>query len=190
MKTSKLIARLLVMLGFGGVVGLASGCGAGRASKSRKTEGAPAADSVVIRDGDVPMRVMYGVPPARFDPNRPMRESAVAEKRTVTGTVTDDRGEAVAGTLVCVMPETLGRFAVSDNNGRYSIDATDGDTLRFNYLGYVEQKITVRGDTLDVRMKPETISIDIHVIGMYGVPPARFDPDRPVREAAVEDEIQ
>jgi hypothetical protein len=74
MKRSKLIAGLLVMLGFGGVVGLASGCGTARASKSRTSESVPAADTLVIRDGDAPVRTMYGVPPARFDPNRPIIE--------------------------------------------------------------------------------------------------------------------
>jgi hypothetical protein len=61
---------MLALLGFGGAVALTSGCGAARASKSRTSEGVPAADSVVTRDGDAPVRVMYGVPPARFDSRR------------------------------------------------------------------------------------------------------------------------
>ncbi len=67
---------MLVLLGFGAVAGLTVGCGASRASKSRNTDNAPAADTVVERDGDVPVQVMYGVPPARFDENRPIRERA------------------------------------------------------------------------------------------------------------------
>ncbi len=73
MKTNKIIVRALVVLGFGGAVGLASGCSASRASKSRKTESTrpardyPAGDSIVVRPIDGTIRVMYGVPPARFD---------------------------------------------------------------------------------------------------------------------------
>ncbi len=78
MKTNKIIVRALVVLGFGGAVGLASGCSASRASKSRKTESTrpardyPAGDSIVVRPIDGTIRVMYGVPPARFDSDKPI----------------------------------------------------------------------------------------------------------------------
>ncbi len=72
MNANKIIVRALVALGFGGAVGLSAGCSANRAQRSRGTEDVPAADTVVIRDGDVPVRVMYGVPPARFEPVRPV----------------------------------------------------------------------------------------------------------------------
>jgi hypothetical protein len=74
MKTNKLIAGTLIALGFGGVMGFASGCSASRASRSRTAETAPVADSVVMPDRDRPVQVMYGPPPARFDANRPIRE--------------------------------------------------------------------------------------------------------------------
>jgi hypothetical protein len=72
MKTSKVITGALVVLGFGGVVGLASSCGANRAQKSLPSENAPAADTVVVRDGEVPVMVMYGVRPVQFDPAKPI----------------------------------------------------------------------------------------------------------------------
>jgi hypothetical protein len=75
MKTNKrLIAGALVALGFGGVVGLASGCGAGRVSKSRTADDAPAVDSVIMPGRERPVQVMYGPPPARFDRSRPIQE--------------------------------------------------------------------------------------------------------------------
>ncbi len=72
MKPSKIIVRALAVLGFGSAVGLASGCGANRAQKSRPSETVPTADTIVIEDGSVPIRVMYGVPPARFDSDKPI----------------------------------------------------------------------------------------------------------------------
>lgn len=54
-----------MLLGLGATVGLASGCGTSRPSES------PAA---VAQPGDMPVRVMYGVPPVRFDESRPIRE--------------------------------------------------------------------------------------------------------------------
>ena len=65
-----------MVLGFGGAVGLLGSCSASRASRSRNVDSTPVADSVVVRDGDAPVQVMYGVPPARFDPDRrPIREA-------------------------------------------------------------------------------------------------------------------
>lgn len=61
---------MLVALGFGSAVGLGSGC-AHRASKSKTADNQPAADSTAVRDGEtVPIRVMYGVPPAYFEPQK------------------------------------------------------------------------------------------------------------------------
>ncbi len=80
MKANKIFAGMLVALGFGSVVGLGSGC-AHRASKSKTAdnqpaETQPAADSTTVRDGgEVPIRVMYGVPPARFEPAKRIRET-------------------------------------------------------------------------------------------------------------------
>ena len=74
-KANKLIVRVLIVLGFGGAVGLV-GCSASRAQKNRPSESVTAADSVVVRDGDVPVHVM---PPFRFDPNRPIRRRVVVD---------------------------------------------------------------------------------------------------------------
>jgi hypothetical protein len=72
MKTNRIIVRALVLLGFGGAVGLTAGCSATRASKNRTTETTPVADSVVVVD-DPPIMVMYGVAPVRFDPDKPIQ---------------------------------------------------------------------------------------------------------------------
>jgi hypothetical protein len=77
MKTNKLIAGTLIALGFGGVAGLASGCSASRASRSRTADPAPVVDSVVMPDRDRPVQVMYGPPPARYDAGRPVRERVI-----------------------------------------------------------------------------------------------------------------
>ena len=76
MKANKLVIRLLVLLGFGGTVGLAGGCSASRVQKNRSANGFPAADTVVVPDGDVPVSAMYGVPPVPFDENRTIGEPA------------------------------------------------------------------------------------------------------------------
>lgn len=76
MRSNRILAGLLVALGFGGVLATESGCGVNRGRKSKSGD-RPVADSTALRDGvptDVPVRVMYGVPPARFEPDKPVRE--------------------------------------------------------------------------------------------------------------------
>lgn len=63
--TNKIIAAILVLLGFGSC--------ANRPSKSRAPENDSAADSVVVRSFDrdsVPIRVMYGTPYRPFEPQK------------------------------------------------------------------------------------------------------------------------
>jgi len=65
-----------------------------------------------------------------------------AEERTVYGTITDDKKEPVIGASVTIKGSKQG--AVSDLNGRYTIQASTNETLVVSYIGYqsVEVKIT------------------------------------------------
>jgi hypothetical protein len=69
-----LIVRALVLLGFGGVVGLGAACSATRGQKSSAgSEVSPTS----VQDSLTPMRLMYGPPAVRFDPDKPIRRIAV-----------------------------------------------------------------------------------------------------------------
>jgi hypothetical protein len=82
MKANKLIVRALILLGFGGAVGLTA-CGTNRAQKSRQTEKstekstettAPTADSTnTWQPQGEPIRVLYGVPPSQYNLDGPVR---------------------------------------------------------------------------------------------------------------------
>jgi hypothetical protein len=169
------VGAALVMLGFGGAL---AGCGpSSRAAASRKAD--PAPDVAVPPKGerDRPVMVMYGVRQVRYDPNKPL--SAVTNR--VTGSVTDaESGEPMPGATVTVMPESSGRAALAGIDGYYSIAADRGDTLRFNFPGYLVEKATVAGDELNVRMKPDTARLNITVVTMYGVRSARYNPGKQV----------
>ena len=175
---NRLVIKALVMLGFGVAAGFASSCGANRAQKSRPSDAVSPADSITVPGGEAPVRVMYGVPPARFDKNRPVREM----EGSVSGRVTDENGEPLIGTLVYVMPETSRIGAISGPDGLYSIDAGTGDKLRFSYLGYIEQTVEVKGDTLDVGMKADTVLLNKVITVAYGPRPANFDKNKPVEK--------
>ncbi|MEI2271892.1 SusC/RagA family TonB-linked outer membrane protein [Sphingobacterium sp. ML3W] len=62
----------------------------------------------------------------------------------VSGTVTDDKGNPLAGASVRVKGTAVGR--ATDINGRFSIDAATGNTLIVSFAGYASQEVAVTKD--------------------------------------------
>ncbi|SIR32349.1 SusC/RagA family TonB-linked outer membrane protein [Maribacter ulvicola] len=62
-------------------------------------------------------------------------------QQTITGTITDDAGAPLPGVNVLVVGTNRG--VQSDFDGNYSITATNGDILRFSYLGLKTSDIEV-----------------------------------------------
>jgi TonB-linked SusC/RagA family outer membrane protein len=60
-------------------------------------------------------------------------------QRTITGTVTDAKGEALIGAAVLVKNTTKG--IITDLDGKYSLDAPTDAILVFSYVGYTTQEI-------------------------------------------------
>lgn len=87
------------------------------------------------------------------------------ETMTVTGTVTEG-GNPVPG--VTVMVEGTSEGTVTDTEGRYSLDASMGDVLRFSFVGMETVTKTVESSEIDVEMKPETVALDEVVAIGYG----------------------
>jgi TonB-linked SusC/RagA family outer membrane protein len=93
--------------------------------------------------------------------------SAMAQVRTVTGTITNERQETLPGVNVVVKGTTKG--SVTDAAGKYSIVVTDDSALVFSYLGYQSQEIALGIQTLlDVVMREESTSLDEVVVVGYG----------------------
>lgn len=63
----------------------------------------------------------------------------------ITGVVTDDFGEPIIGVTVRVKNAQNG--AVTDVNGRYSVNAPKNATLVFSFIGYRTQEVAVKGRT-------------------------------------------
>ncbi len=94
-------------------------------------------------------------------------------KITVTGTVSDDKGETLIGATVIVQGEK-GKgpkaTAITDINGNYSLTCLDNDELEFSYLGCSNQKIKVNGRTkINVALEPDSsTNLDEVVVIGYG----------------------
>ena len=76
------------------------------------------------------------------------------DKIKVSGTVTDEKNEAVIGANVFVKDKP-GLGIATDIDGKYSLMVKKNATLVFTYLGYDKQEIDINGrTTIDVKMKP------------------------------------
>ena len=90
-----------------------------------------------------------------------------AQTITVTGIVTDAAdGTSITGCSVVNSRSKSG--AITDVNGRYSIQAQKGDVLLFRFIGYKEEKRVVESVKLDVKMKTDDVALEECVVVGYG----------------------
>jgi TonB-linked SusC/RagA family outer membrane protein len=92
-----------------------------------------------------------------------------AAKITVTGTVTDSSGLKLEG--VNVVAEGKKNVATSTNStGKFILDVEPGSLLRFSYVGFEQQFITVSASSrvINLIMKPATFSAEEVVVVAYG----------------------
>ncbi len=93
---------------------------------------------------------------------------AVQQQQTVTGVVTDQRGQSMPGVTVVVKGTTTG--TVTDAEGRFKLDVPAGrDILQFSFVGMRTQEISLEGrSTITVAMDEETIGMDEIIVVGYG----------------------
>lgn len=87
--------------------------------------------------------------------------------KIVSGVITDKKGETVIGANVIVKGTTNG--AVTDIDGKYSIEVPEGAILQVSYIGYNSKEIKV-GPTaaINIVLEEDTQSLDEVVIVGYG----------------------
>src|SRR5690606_34644030 len=78
-----------------------------------------------------------------------------AQYTTISGSVTDkDNNKVLVGVLIT--NELTQVTALTDKNGKYSIKAKKGSTLRFSLNGYYEKQVVVKDNTLDVSLQSKS----------------------------------
>nr|WP_084407062.1 TonB-dependent receptor [Pedobacter panaciterrae] len=89
-------------------------------------------------------------------------------RQKVGGTVTDASGVPMAGVGVKVKETNAG--TVTDENGRYSIEANSGNTLLFSYVGFVAQEILIGNQTsINVKLQSDDTDLTEVVVVGYGI---------------------
>jgi len=92
---------------------------------------------------------------------------AMAQKVTVTGRVTDDKGQPLPGVTIAIKQTTNG--ANSDLDGKYSISANKTDVLVFTMIGFVKQEITINNRTeINVTLADDNKVLNEVVVIGYG----------------------
>lgn len=91
----------------------------------------------------------------------------VAQTKTVTGSVRDDKGQPLSGVSVSIKGGTTG--ASTNASGGFTIAAPDNATLVISSVGYALQEIDLKGRaTLDIQMGVASQSLNEVVVVGYG----------------------
>ncbi len=95
-------------------------------------------------------------------------QSALSAQVSVSGKVTDEKGESLIGANILVKNSSVG--TITDIDGSWSLKIQDPySTLVFSYTGYTTQEIPLKGgNTLDVVLREEATLINEVVVVGYG----------------------
>ena len=70
--------------------------------------------------------------------------SLMAQTGSIKGVILDEKGQPMAGAAV-VVPGTQ-KYAITENDGTFSISAVQGETLNITYLGYDDLNVSVTAE--------------------------------------------
>ena len=90
-------------------------------------------------------------------------------QRTVSGVVQDETGEPLMGVTVLVVGEGTG--VITDFNGRYTVTAPEGSTLRFSFMGMraQEHRVTATTSVLNVTLQSDATLVGEVIVTAMGV---------------------
>lgn len=101
-----------------------------------------------------------------FIKRKPLVAEILQAIREITGTVRGEDGEALIGVTVKLKGTNTG--ALTDANGRFRINAEQGQVLVITYIGHETQEVTISGNDLLIVLKPAVSALDETVIIGYG----------------------
>lgn len=95
--------------------------------------------------------------------------AALAQKRTVSGKITDANGKPIPFVNVTVKGTSVG--TVSNSDGVYSINVPEGvNTLVFTFIGYRMQEVNISNRTsADVKMQEDAGELAGVVVTALGI---------------------
>ncbi len=93
----------------------------------------------------------------------------LAQEKSISGTVIDNNGLPLPGVNILVQNTTKG--TQSDFDGKYTIDASVGQTLVFSFVGFKTQEIPVQAstNTLNITLEEDAAALDEVVVTALGI---------------------
>ncbi|WP_241678313.1 TonB-dependent receptor [Algibacter amylolyticus] len=105
--------------------------------------------------------------------------------QNVSGVVKDDTTQPVPGVSVVVKGTTVG--TTTDFDGNYAINANNGDTLVFSYVGYETQEIEVSSSILNVTLQSGVALDAVVLTGNRSKPRTILDSAVPIDNIGLEE---
>ncbi|MBT8318797.1 MAG: TonB-dependent receptor, partial [Gramella sp.] len=90
-----------------------------------------------------------------------------AQENLVTGKVIDNNGVPMIGVTILVKDTNTG--TTTNFDGEYSINAAEGDTLVFSFVGFITQEMPVTDSTINVTMKEDQNALSEVVVTAFGI---------------------
>lgn len=113
----------------------------------------------------------------------------------LSGAVVDDAGEALAGVNIAIKGKTRG--TITDVNGKFTLNVSQGETLVVSFIGMITKEIKITGQReLNIELVADTQNLDevvvvgfgtqkkVNLTGSVGVADAKALESRPVMTAA------
>ncbi len=98
----------------------------------------------------------------------------MAQERTISGIITDEAKLALPG--VNIFNQTSKATAVTDFDGKYSIQAKTGDMLVFSFIGYKNQSQRVQNSNIiNIKLLPESSNLQEVVVVGYGTSDSEYE---------------
>lgn len=92
--------------------------------------------------------------------------TALGQNITVKGTVLDENSDPVMGATVRLKSDAT-KGAITDMDGRFTLQAKSGETILITYVGYKDQEVKA-APTLTVRLVPDNKLLDEVMVVAYG----------------------
>jgi TonB-linked SusC/RagA family outer membrane protein len=93
---------------------------------------------------------------------------AWAQTKTIQGKVNDDGGEPLYGVNITVKGTTNG--TITNAEGAYSIQASEGQTLTFSYIGFASQDVVVGNQTtINITLSEDANTLGEVVVTAFGI---------------------
>ena len=119
--------------------------------------------------GGIEIQQAFNSSSKRFNTINNSIQSLNLREKTITGTVSDQEGNPLAGATIRAKVSTVG--VLSDNQGKFRITIPDDEaTLIISYIGFVTQEVSVTDRTsIDVTLVSTSAEVEEVVITALGI---------------------